>query len=226
MYNFFRYFHPEGYETIECELVANLALGLTKIYRVNPKCSEVTAHRIVQYFTELLARRMRSYSSYVSRKILVYGDIYCKVKVIRNLLPRFVKNVWLLLQQPLRYTKKTLHSCRMLYIFTKEASFTSHHTPNKQNVRIWSQQNLHVVYPGNTQYPWKINQWAGILSQSLLGPVIIDRTITSEKYLQLLQYVISNLIADADVGSELWYQHDGCPAHNFDPAINSSSRFF
>jgi len=26
------------------------------------------------------------------------------------------------------------------------------------------------------------------------------------------------LIETADVGTELWYQQDGCPAHNFGPA--------
>lgn len=36
-------------------------------------------------------------------------------------------------------------------VLTDEASFTSYHILNKQNVRIWSQENPREVYPAHTQ---------------------------------------------------------------------------
>lgn len=103
-------------------------------------------------------------------------------------------------------------------IFTDESSFTLNHAPNRQNVRTWSQTNPHEVYAAHTQYPGRLNVWAGIFNHAILGPVIIDGTLTGEKYLSLLETEISERVAAVDTCAELWWMHDGCPAHNYRPA--------
>ena len=58
----------------------------------------------------------------------------------------------------------------------------------------------------------------GWTTQTLLGPIVIDGTLTEEKYLELLQTEISERLAAVDTGAELWRMHDGCPAHQYSPA--------
>lgn len=104
-------------------------------------------------------------------------------------------------------------------IFTDESSFKLHHRPNIQNHRTWATDNPHKVYPGTTQYPHTLNVWAGIVGQHVIGPLVIDGTLNGEKYLEMLQGGISAQLAELNLEGELWYQHDGCPAHNYGPAV-------
>lgn len=104
-------------------------------------------------------------------------------------------------------------------VFTDESSFKLHHRPNVQNHRTWARGNPRNVYPGSTQYPHTLNVWAGIVGQHVVGPLVINGKLTGVKYLDMLQNEISAQISDLDLPGELWYQHDGCPAHNFGPAV-------
>jgi hypothetical protein len=103
-------------------------------------------------------------------------------------------------------------------IFTDESSFRLHGTPNRQNFRMWAQENPRNVYAARTQYPGRVNVWAGILNGTILGPIFIDGNLTGPKYLDLLETEISAKLADVDNGVELWWMQDGCPAHNYGPA--------
>lgn len=103
-------------------------------------------------------------------------------------------------------------------LFTDESSFTLHHGPNHQNVRQWAQTNPHDMFPSRTQYPGKVNLWAGIIDRHLIGPIAIDGTLTGEKYVSLLETEISERVAELGLGEEIWFQHDGCPAHQYAPA--------
>lgn len=99
-------------------------------------------------------------------------------------------------------------------LFTDEKTFSLHHAPNRQNQRQWAQKNPRSVYSSQSQYPHKINVWAGILNQNILGPILIDGSLNGGKYLDLLQGAISDHLLALGSEDELWYQHDGCPAHN------------
>jgi len=48
--------------------------------------------------------------------------------------------------------------------------------------------------------------------------VVINGTLNGEKYLELLQTDMSDQLETVDVGTELWFMQDGCPAHNYHPA--------
>ena len=103
-------------------------------------------------------------------------------------------------------------------LFTDEAGFNLNCTPNKQNVRMWARENPREVYPAHTQYPGRVNVWAGMLNGSILGPIVIDSTLMGETYLALLENEISAALAKVDPGAELWWMHDGCLSHNYGPA--------
>lgn len=100
-------------------------------------------------------------------------------------------------------------------IFTDESSFTLHHAPNVQNFREWSQTNPRSVHDTYSQHPGKVNVWVGIVDHTIIGPFFIEGCLTGEKYLELLQTRIAEALEELNNDHELWYLHDGCPAHNY-----------
>lgn len=103
-------------------------------------------------------------------------------------------------------------------IFTDESSFTLHNEPNTQNNRMWASENPHRVFHGRTQYPEKVNVWAGILGNNIIGPFFIDGNLTGERFLQLLIEDIGPAVAEVSRNLQtVWFQMDGCPAHNYQP---------
>ncbi|KAJ8956064.1 hypothetical protein NQ318_016515 [Aromia moschata] len=69
-------------------------------------------------------------------------------------------------------------------IFSNEAKFE---TVNKQNCRYWCIENPHWIMEANTQYPEKVNVWAGIINSQIIGPYLFDGTLTGARYLDVLQ---------------------------------------
>ena len=59
--------------------------------------------------------------------------------------------------------------------------------------------------------------WAGIFNDKIVGPYIIQETLTGQRYLVLLQDVLPDLLRSADVSNQArrttWFQQDGAPAH-------------
>lgn len=96
--------------------------------------------------------------------------------------------------------------------FTDESTFTLTHHVNNQNCRYWSKDNLHLFSQTHTQYRQSVNVWTGLLNGRLLGPFFIEGTLTGPKYLSLLQESIIPSINELHLNN-VWYQHDGAPAH-------------
>ena len=99
--------------------------------------------------------------------------------------------------------------------FSDEATFFINGCVNKQNCRYWSDENPHVFKEGNTQ---KINVWAGILGNAIIGPIFIDENLTGEVYLHLHENVIDPSITNElehQMGenilqeNQLYFQQDG-----------------
>lgn len=109
--------------------------------------------------------------------------------------------------------------------FTDESTFFVNGDVNVQNVRFWATENPHELFETHTQYPEKLNVWAGIFGSKLIGPFFLDGTLNGERYLELLQETIdpflTNIVeTEVQLSGELvydeekiTYQHDGCPAH-------------
>lgn len=102
------------------------------------------------------------------------------------------------------------HTC-----FRDECIFTLHNEPNVQNCRTWATENPHNYVETRTQYPQKLNVWMGILGQHIIGHFFIEGNLTALRFLQLLQEEITPAINEvAPKNEEIWFQMDGCRAHN------------
>lgn len=57
--------------------------------------------------------------------------------------------------------------------FSDECTFTVAGEVNKHNCRYWSHENHHLYSEQHTQRPQKLNVWAGILGNHIIGPIFI-----------------------------------------------------
>ncbi|CAG9813531.1 unnamed protein product [Phaedon cochleariae] len=96
---------------------------------------------------------------------------------------------------------------------------------NRHNCRYWSQNNLHLLREEHTQWPQKLNVWAGILGNTIIGPIFIQGDLNGMANLDMLQNLIEPLIMDAvntdfdDDGNpnllaeNIFSQQDDAPPH-------------
>lgn len=104
--------------------------------------------------------------------------------------------------------------------FSDESTFYLNGRVNTQNCRYWSDENPHVFREGHTQFPQKLNVWAGILGNHIIGPIFLEENLNGPMYLNMLQNTITPLI-DAVVAQnphefeEVIFQQDGAPPHYF-----------
>lgn len=98
--------------------------------------------------------------------------------------------------------------------FSDEATFHLKGTVNRHNCRYWSQSNDHVFREYHTQYPEKINVWAGIYGDNIVGPFFIRENLTGDLYLRLLQDKVGPRLAELVPDDEgVIFQQDGAPPH-------------
>lgn len=102
-----------------------------------------------------------------------------------------------------------------LVLFTDESSFTNHGNVNRHNMHYWSVENPHWLREVEHQRPWSVNVWCGIIGDQLIGPYFIDGNLNGEKYRNFLENQLPILLEDLslEVRHNMWFQHDGCPAH-------------
>lgn len=100
--------------------------------------------------------------------------------------------------------------------FSDESTFPIHGRHNPSAVRYWATENLHRYFAFRSQYPQKLNVWAGMLGDNVIGPYYINGTLTGDIYLRLLEeQIIPEIRRVAGEGfDQVWFQQDGCPAHN------------
>lgn len=106
-------------------------------------------------------------------------------------------------------------------VFSDEATFCLNGTVNKQNCRYWAVENPHWMMEANTQYPQKVNVWAGIVGNRIIGPHFFVGTLGGEQYLDFLQFELIPALAvlfpnaqDPDSPNPgIWLQQDGAPPH-------------
>lgn len=100
-------------------------------------------------------------------------------------------------------------------VFSDEATFTLKGEVNRHNCRYWTDTNPAWFIDSHTQYPQKLNVWAGILNDRLIGPFFIDGNLDARKYEDLLEHQIIPKIREIvrDNFDITWYQQDGAAAH-------------
>ena len=100
-------------------------------------------------------------------------------------------------------------------VFSDEATFQLNGEVNRHNFRYWSDTNPHWIKESHTQYPQKLNVWAGMVGDTIIGPFFIEGNLNAVSYEQLLRNQIVPAIQalKGDDFENIWFQQDGAPAH-------------
>ncbi|GFX86700.1 uncharacterized protein TNCV_1408981 [Trichonephila clavipes] len=96
--------------------------------------------------------------------------------------------------------------------FTDEAHFHLNGFVSKQNWRFWGSENPYwcEVKP---LYSPKVTVWAAVCSRDIIGPFFIRETVTSERYVTILeQFVATQQVLENRPRTE-WFMQDGARPH-------------
>jgi hypothetical protein len=107
-------------------------------------------------------------------------------------------------------------------LWCDEATFTRNGKLNFHNSHYWEEENPHVVRRTNFQQRFSINLWAGIIHDTLIGPIEIPQRLNSNLYLNLLQENLPQILDDLPLNlrRNMFFQHDGAPAHSGRNVLN------
>ncbi|XP_011860699.1 PREDICTED: uncharacterized protein LOC105557910 [Vollenhovia emeryi] len=81
-------------------------------------------------------------------------------------------------------------------------------------MHYWSVENPHWLRQVEHQRPWSVNVWCGILGTQIIGPYFIEDNLNGQMYSDFLD-VLPIRMEDVPLQKrmDMWFQHDGCPAH-------------
>ncbi|KAJ1530269.1 hypothetical protein ONE63_005191 [Megalurothrips usitatus] len=99
---------------------------------------------------------------------------------------------------------------------TDEKGFSREGTFNAHNNHYWAEENPHAMHTRGYQRKFRVNVWAGIVGNHLLGPVILPGNLNGPMYLEFLQTTLEDMLEEVlplDLWRDMWFQQDGCPAH-------------
>lgn len=100
-------------------------------------------------------------------------------------------------------------------LFTDEASFTRSGITNFHNEHVYSDENPHATKVTHYQHEFKVNIWAGIIDNFLIGPITMPDNLNGNNYLIFLQETLPTLLEDLPLllRQNMWFMHDGAPPH-------------
>lgn len=180
---------------------------------------EISICAAVEQNSSLSSRQVSEelgYSSHIVKRTLKKnGYKSYKISVGHQLLPHDTEARMIFCEQ---MTQKINADDNFLsnVLFGDESSFPLLGRHNPSVVRFWSRENPRRRMDKCTQYPQKLNVWAGMLGNFIIGPFFIGGNLTGNVYLNLLRDQILPAIRalpGVDM-NRLWFQHDGCPAHS------------
>lgn len=102
-------------------------------------------------------------------------------------------------------------------IFSDEAHFWLSGFVNKQNCRIWSEENPHAIHETRL-YPPKLTVWCGLWTEGVIGPYFFENengiavTVNGERYRNMITDYLWHKLDDFDL-DDMWYQQDGATCH-------------
>jgi hypothetical protein len=107
-------------------------------------------------------------------------------------------------------------------LFTEESTFTNNGQVNTRNVHYLVAENPQWLRQVEHQRQWSVNVWYGVTGNRIIGPYFIEGNLNGEIYATFLLNILPLLLEDIPLRSRMrmWYQHDGCPAHNATVARN------
>lgn len=100
-------------------------------------------------------------------------------------------------------------------LFTDESSFSNVGLPNHQNYRRWTAENQHWTQEVPLQHRWKINVWAGIVADRIVGPFFFEGNLDSRMYAEFLEEHVAELLEGIplEIRRRMWWQQDGASSH-------------
>lgn len=101
-------------------------------------------------------------------------------------------------------------------IWTDESTFTNNGLWNPKNTHYWSTENPRLMRQTAHQYRFSVNVWAAIHGNTIIGPVFIDGTLNTVRFLQLINVTLLQYYNNLpeNVKNVTWFQLDGAPAHS------------
>lgn len=127
----------------------------------------------------------------------------------RDFLPRLIFCQWIL--QMITPVPQFLRHI----LFTDEANFSRESIRNFHNNHIWADQNPHEFTECNFQHQFSLNVWLGVIHDYLVGPYFLPMRLDGDAYHRFLEEELPLLLEDIplQIRQELWFLHDGAPAH-------------
>ena len=100
-------------------------------------------------------------------------------------------------------------------LFTDEATFARNGITNYHNDHLWAEENPHGRIITRHQQQFKINVWAGIIGDYLIGPFLLPHRLTGDGYRIFLETTLADALDNLPlaVTRGMWFMHDGAPAH-------------
>ena len=96
--------------------------------------------------------------------------------------------------------------------FTDESHFYVNGFVNKQNWRFWGSENPHLC-EAKALYSPKVTVWAAISSKGIIGPFFFRETVTSQRYIEILEQFVATQQALEDQPESAWFMQDGARPH-------------
>ncbi|KAJ8912835.1 hypothetical protein NQ315_014418 [Exocentrus adspersus] len=73
-------------------------------------------------------------------------------------------------------------------VFSDGATFCLNGSVNRHNCRYWSQENPHWIQECHSQNQGKVNVWAGIVGNRIIGPYFFEENLSAARYLEFLRF--------------------------------------
>jgi len=118
----------------------------------------------------------------------------------------------------------------VLYM-SDEANFDLQGHVNKQNCRIWAEENPHAAVEREQQVP-HVTVWCAISATRILGPFFFEEgghatTVTAPRYKAMLENFFVPALHQAHAPlSRVWFQQDGATAHTSRSALAALGSMF
>lgn len=102
-------------------------------------------------------------------------------------------------------------------IFSDEAHFHLSGFVNKQNCRIWANDNPRVMVE-KPMHPQRVTVWCGLWAGGIIGPYFFENeagqavTVTGVRYREMITTFLWPELDDMNV-DDMWFQQDGATCH-------------
>ena len=108
---------------------------------------------------------------------------------------------------------------RDFLLMTDEAQFHFDGSVNKQNCRVWGEENPHAFMVQDEQTP-SLTVWCGVWAKGIIGPFFFEErghgvSVTAARYCGMLEdFVVPELRRLRIARRKVWWQQDGATAHH------------